>query len=205
MKKIILTRTLSVMRYLAQSVLPIIFWCSLLFGFDSPDIAILTVLSALIHELGHITVIILTKREAKLDAHVSGFRIRTSSASYRDEILQLLGGPFSNILFFLVTIPFFNALEGYIALFGIVNLLTGLSNLVPIEGYDGYGIIKRLLLINNLDIGERVLSAFSFSLSVILTFLSLYLLYRFGEGYWVFGVFIVLLLNKIKKLLPRSE
>lgn len=201
----LLKGTISVLRYLAEGILPLLFWCALLFGFDSPDIAILTVIAALVHELGHIAVIALTKKEARLSAHISGFRIKAGSASYRDEILRLLGGPLVNLALFLISIPFAGVLDGYIALFGIVNLLTALSNLLPIEGYDGYGIIKRLLLMHNLHTGERILSAISFSLSVMITFLSLYLLYRFGEGYWIAGIFTVLLLTKIKKLLPTSS
>ena len=101
MKKIILT-----MRHLADTVLPLLFWVLLIFGFDTPDIAILTISAALIHELGHLAAIHLFCGSAKMRGHLSGFRIKTSSATYSQHALVLAAGPMANIALFLMLMPF---------------------------------------------------------------------------------------------------
>ena len=137
-----------VARWLADGVLPLLFWVFMIFGFDEAHIAILTILSALIHELGHIAAIMALRLErgGRLSAHISGFRIQKAASGYLGELIVLMAGPLSNLLVFLLTLPFWEALSGYIALLGSINLATGISNLLPIEGYDGYGILSRLLL-----------------------------------------------------------
>lgn len=189
-------------RYLADTLLPLMFWTFLIFGFDSPDIAILTIVAAIIHELGHIIAASLAGRSTRLRSHMSGFRIRARGGGYAEELLTLAGGPISNILIFMLTLPFSALGGGYISLLGYINLLSGLSNLLPIEGYDGYGLLYTLASAAGNYPAMRVLAAISFSLSLSLTLLSLYLILRFGSGYWLLGVFFTVLMGKIQKLLP---
>lgn len=184
---------------LCGSILPIIFWISLIFGFDVPYIAVLTIISAIAHELGHCAAIYLfTGKEEKIRGHSSGFRIkRSNSLSYRKEIAILLAGPTVNILIFLALHPFRNALGGYIGTFALVNLATGVSNLLPFEGYDGYGAISEVLRAMGRAEAIKRLETFSFVLSSAVTFVSLYLIERFGEGFWIFGLFFFTVLSKL--------
>ena len=134
---------IEVLELLSGSVLPIIFWVSLIFGFDTPYVAILTLICAVWHELGHCSAIaVVGNGSGHVKGHASGFRIkREARLTYAKEIVILLAGPGANVALFLATLPFGNALGGYIKIFGALNLATGISNLLPIEGYDGYGAL----------------------------------------------------------------
>ena len=201
MKNFTRYRTIEIVELLSGSILPIIFWISLIFGFDAPYIAILTIISALLHEAGHCMVIrIVNGDDPKIRGHASGFRIKRSEAlSYRDEIFILLGGPMVNILIFILTYPFKDVMRGYIGVLGLVNLMTGISNLMPFEGYDGYGALCQVFhSFGRYDLIKR-LETLSFILSIAITFLSLYLIERFSEGYWIFGLFFFTVLSKLIK------
>lgn len=199
-------RVMGLIRWLADGVLPLLFWVFMIFGFDEAHIAILTILTALLHELGHIVAIIALRldRGGRLSAHISGFRIKKEEAGYLADIIVLSAGPLANILLFTLSLPFGDALEGYISLLGEISLFTGLSNLMPLEGYDGYGILSRLLLISGKIGGIIYLEYLSFSVSVLFTLISLYLLFFFGEGYWIFGIFFALMLGRIKAFIKTD-
>jgi Zn-dependent protease len=186
-------------RGLSEGFLPLLFWISLIFGFDKPYLAVLTVLCALIHELGHITVILLKKVGFRLRGHLSGFRISERSLSYGDKISILLGGPMANILVFLLIALLPLPKNGYLSSFGELNLITALSNLMPIEGYDGYGIISSILERYEIAPGVRLLKIASFLICIAAVFLSLYLLSRYNFGYWIFGLYFSIILAKIKE------
>ena len=191
-------RIIEVMELLAGSVLPIIFWVSLIFGFDAPYVAILTLVSAVAHELGHCVAIhALSGRDTRVMGHSSGLRIRrTESLAYGKEIAILLAGPLVNVALCIALLPL-GAPGGYLWTFALVNLATGLSNLMPLEGYDGYGAICELMRALGREERIKVLEMISFVLSTAVTFLSLYLIERFGEGYWIFGLFFFAMLSKL--------
>ncbi len=201
MKSLTRYRIIEISELLSGSVLPIIFWVLIIFGFDVPYVAILTILSAVIHELGHWAAIsLLAGKDSEFRGHASGFRIkRTEALSYGKEISILLAGPLFNVTAFLLTLLCRDALYGYVRIFGYVNLATGLSNLLPLEGYDGYGALSQLFLARGRDELIQGLEIFSFIFSVCVTFISLYLIDRFSEGYWIFGVFFVMTLSKLVK------
>ena len=202
MKNLTRYRIIELMELLSGSVLPIIFWISLIFGFDSPYIAILTIISAVLHEIGHsMAISLLSKSEVTIKGHATGFRIKRSGMmTYKNEIAVLLSGPAVNIAIFILSLPLGNVLSGYARILGYINLATGVSNLLPFEGYDGYGIIKKLLELTGTTALIKPLFYISFILTTAVTFLALYLLLKFGVGYWVFGVFFTILLSKIWRL-----
>ena len=88
-------------------VLPILFWMLLLFGFDIPYIAVITLISAVIHELSHITASILLAGGFRFRGAVSGFRLALKNkTSYKAEILIAAAGPLSNLAVFLIIMIF---------------------------------------------------------------------------------------------------
>jgi hypothetical protein len=194
-------RIIELLELLAGSVLPTIFWISLIFGFDAPYVAILTIISAVIHELGHHALIAYyTKEIAEMRGHASGFRIkRKDRLSYGKEIVILLAGPLANTVLFLMMLPLGNSFEGYARIFGYINLATGLSNLLPFEGYDGYEAARNALGYFGKEDMIRHLESFSFILGVGVTFVSLHLIDKFSEGYWIFGLFFLATLSKLVK------
>jgi len=86
--------------------------------------------------------------------------------------------------------------------FAFINLCTALSNLLPIRGYDGYRLLETAILMKS-DKEYRalnILSRFSFIFTSALCFLSLYLLLKLGEGYWIFALFFTSVMLDVKKL-----
>jgi hypothetical protein len=190
------------LRLLSESILPIIFWVSLIFGFDTPYVAVLTIISAVAHELGHCAAIYLLSGEiGRVRGHSSGLRIKRGEAlAYKREIMILLAGPSVNLALFLILSLFGNAMAGYIRIFAFINLATGLSNLMPFEGYDGYGAICEALRSVGKNGAVKHLETFSFVISIGISFIALYLIERYGEGYWIFGLFFFTVLSKLVNL-----
>ncbi len=187
--------------------LPSLFWVLLIFGFDDIPVAFVTILCALIHELGHaIQLTSNPKSKIRLRTTLSGFRMKKSlHASYLSDVFLYFGGPLFNLL----TIPLFLAtpfIDTYIKqLFTTISLATAASNLLPIKGYDGYGIILSL----SYHIGKEdkilpILNLISFHLLVIFTFVSLYIVTRIGSSYWMAGLFIVSLIREIAEGLKNG-
>ena len=199
MKNLTRYRIIELMELLSGSILPIIFWLSLIFGFDSPYIAILTVISAVLHEIGHsVAISLLSDGGVAIKGHPTGFRIKRSGMmTYKGEIAVLLAGPTVNLGIFILTLPFGNLLFGYVRIFGYINLATGVSNLLPFEGYDGYGALVMLFRSKGKEHLTRRLEMLSFILSILVTFAALHLIDVFGEGYWIFGLFFFTVLSKL--------
>ena len=62
-RKMILIKVLS---EISNSFLPLLFWALIMFGFDAPYIAILTIISAIIHEAGHLFAMLFITHEAQM-------------------------------------------------------------------------------------------------------------------------------------------
>ncbi len=199
-------RIISLLEWLCGKALPIIFWVSIIFGFDVPYMGVLTILTAILHEMGHIfALIIFGDKDVCIRGHLSGFRIRMSkSPGYIKQIAIYAGGPLLNIILFLTSMPFFRMMSGYIEAFAYVNLATAISNLLPIEGYDGYNILCEIAKYKESDSALNLLSFISFLATAVLTFISLYLIDKFGSGYWIFGIFFFLLISKISKITKNN-
>ena len=167
-----------------------------MFAFDSVCIAVMSALSAVIHECGHLLFAPKNKKIAFPRADISGFRIKVRNMSYKEELITAAGGPLVNIL---IGAAFLLFPGNYARVFGLINILTALSNLLLIEGYDGYKIAfcACALIFDDEARCERVLSAISFALSAVMCFLSLYLILKVGEGYWIFGIFFTVTLSAI--------
>ncbi len=193
-----------------ERALPIFFWVLVMFGFDSPIGAILTISAAVLHELGHIltTVLFTNKRAALPTSNITGFRIKFDTLSYREELFVALGGPLMNLAIGLplAFVSAGNPALAYLKTFGVINLVTMASNLFPIETFDGYRILSSLFGIFappglHFDV---FLSTLSFAFSAVMCFLSLYFILKLGEGYWIFIIFFSLLLSAIAKRQKRT-
>ena len=177
----------------AVGVLSVLFWILLAFGLEEGWVAGLSVIAATVHEGAHAAVMAVTKRGGGVRGNVGGFRIRTEGG--RQSALLFLSGSVANFMLAAAAVPFlvFGASE-YALGFALINIATGLTNLLPIRGFDGYGLIRHIL-------DERcarrgwydLLSGVSFGITVAFLLFSLYLLARVGEGYWTFASYFVLL------------
>lgn len=189
---------------LLGSALSTLFWVLLIFGFDEPLFAGLSIISAIIHEFGHeFYLFCFYKDSVFARGALSGLRIRkVGFYTYREEFFLYASGVISNLAFALLSLPFIPLFGDYIRLFCLLNVATALSNLLPIEGYDGYGILHSVAsYFGKEDSFVRIFSVISLSLTSLLCFLSLYMMERFDAGYWIFAVFILSLISKLKNRL----
>ena len=185
--------------------LPVLFWLSLVFSFDTPDAAAATIVSILIHEAGHlIAITLLGEGIYGLRGALSGLRIKTDRSSYGGEFIIYLGGPLANAAAALSAMLFLPA--DYAEMLIAVNTTTCISNLLPAEGYDGYGMLRCLLFRRGISYKRHLfLSAVSLFTVTFLCILSLYLMDRCGEGYWIFFVFFLSSLKKMENTLKEVK
>lgn len=180
-------------------ILPTVFWVLLIFGFDLPHIAIITLISAVIHESGHIIASYAVTKKLVLKSSVSGFRLKSKkNLSYKEEILIAAAGPLWNIIAFVILLPFCKS-GSYLLDLGIINLFTAISNLFPIESYDGYRIIECTALM--LGCGNRaihLLRGVSFALLSLFSIIALYFMKMLDAGYWLYFIFAAILIKTVK-------
>ena len=180
------------------SVMPYLFITLVIFSFDEVKMAFFTLLCAVLHEIGHFTVLFAVRRKFSLGGALFGLRIKPKCIlSYGEEMAVAAAGPGINLVAFTIFIIPKN--DGCTA-FALINLFTALTNLLPIRGYDGYRIIDAALMsCGRSDLADKTLPPISFALVSVLAFLSLYFISRLNSGYWTFFIFIFFLLGEIKK------
>ena len=190
---------------LCKEILPILFWILVLFGFDKPYIAVLTLLIALLHEVGHYMAFLALKCDTGMPfGHISGFRFRQrANTSYAKSLIIYGAGAMMNIFASTAVLPFCRGNQ-YLTVFVLIGYATAVSNLLPIKGYDGYNILADFLRSRASDAGLRILDGVSFAICAVLTFTALYMMYYRDEGYWIYGMFIFMLLAEISKSLNSS-
>ena len=137
---------LSSIKFLLK-VLPVGFWLALIFAFDEPYVAFLTLIAVAVHEAGHIAALVYFSHGYRFFGVSSGFRLSAKrTLSYREEIVIAASGPLVNVALFIAVSPLILLGGGeYARVFGLINLFTAISNLILIEGYDGYRIAECLL------------------------------------------------------------
>ena len=146
----------------------------------SPSLFSLAVLlSAFLHELGHIAAAKLLKIELKelsIGAFGAGLTPSSSLFSFKKEMLLCAAGPLVNLVCFLILLPFKNLFLNYVS---VASLFLGALNLLPITSFDGgrilYSFISRYFTPRTaLNITRFLSFIFIFSLWCF----SLYLLMR---------------------------
>jgi Zn-dependent protease len=176
-----------------------LFWILALFGFDEPAVAFITLIAVAIHEFGHEAMLFILKKPLRLPLpRANGFKIKPHALlSYKEEIAVLVAGPFANLIFALLALPFLSKYES-LQLFSVINGLTALTNLIPVRGYDGYKILSATAEHFECSTLNRVLDVCSLLFASAVLLLSLYAIDRLDAGYWIFGVFFIFLLREVK-------
>ncbi len=198
---------MKVLKFLNR-ILPLFFWVFMIFSFDSITFGVMTLLAAVIHELGHFAFGIFAGR-LTIFPHPTGLRIKAfSTSSYKTEALLVGGGPIFSLLaaFIFFMLSRLGIFSDYFSLFSAVNLFTGLSNLMPIEGYDGYKICECIFFLysKSTEKAYKTLFLFSFYFTYALMLFALYLILKIGEGYWIFGVMLSSFVLSLKKLIQNN-
>lgn len=186
---------------LILGILPVIFWCCLIYSFDETVGAGITILAMIIHELGHLVCIFfITGRWEKPKGTFDGLRISEKRcSSYPQQMLQYGSGAVSNLIA-AALMPLCVGLNEYSEIFLTINLATAISNLLPLEGYDGYRLIYAA--ISYFDLGffaYLALEIISFLFTAFLALISMFFVYTFGNGYWFMAVFLFATVKKLQK------
>lgn len=201
MKKSIFLQLLESVSKSLLGILPTFFFLFLIFGFNEQTIAAVTVLSAAAHEIGHLLSFFFIKGHfPSLRGVLSGFRIKSEgNLSYSHLILFYLFGPAVNIIISVISALLALKFGELFAIISVINLATAVSNLLPIEGYDGYGILRTFIESTTVkDSYLLFLSRLSSLLIFILCIFSLYFIDRLGSGYWIFAIFFFSMIKCIK-------
>ena len=171
------------------------FWFCLLFALDRPYLAVLTLLSLAFHEAFHIFALMRLARGARMRTHLCGLRIYPNEVlSYREQRRIAAAGPLGGLIGALLCFIFSPLAPSYLMDFALCHLLTSLSNLLPIEGYDGHRILKTTLALHGNGDADKIAGALSFFFSAVLTLASLSVFGILGEGLWASGAFLFSLL-----------
>ena len=176
------------------------FWITLIFAMDRPYLAWMTLIAIVWHEGAHILALCSLRCGARLGARLFGLRLSPEAPlSYRDERRVAAAGPIAGFVFAALCLLFYPLAPGYLLEFALCHLLTSLSNLLPIEGYDGYRILSCTLALHGRK--DTPLFAVSFLFSAFFCLLSLSVLGMIGEGLWAAISFLFALICSI----PNEE
>lgn len=131
---------------------PFVAFVSFVILLDAPSNVLITVLSSMLHETGHLfTMISLGNNPEKVRFELTGINIirnQEIAISTKNEILISLGGPLINAIMTAVcciALPFYN--NEKVLTFACINLILMTFNLLPIKKLDGGRILYFLLSI----------------------------------------------------------
>ena len=179
--------------------LPTVLFVLLIFAFDTADAVAATLIAAIIHEAGHAAVWLSfsSGRITGFRAAYNGFRMKGRGLlSYGKELAVIAAGPIANLLAFALFLP----LAPFFRTFAWINLLTALSNLLPVDGYDGRRLLETAL--RACGKSDEALHALSLLCSATVAVSSLYFIGRANGGYWLFGIFCAGMLREMRERLP---
>ena len=181
-----------------SDLLRLSFWAVLLFALDRPYLAVMTLLALLWHEGFHILAFLRENAAARMSPRLGGLRLCPQKAlSYESERRIAAAGPIGGFIGAGLCLLFSPLARSYFFEFALCHLLTSLTNLLPIEGYDGYRILKTTAALRESDRAHALLPRLSFFLTGVLTLISLSVFGILGEGLWPAGSFLFSLLFSI--------
>lgn len=180
-----------------HGALPLLLSITLLFGFDSPETALMTLSAALFHEAGHIgAMLALGIPHGGVKARMGGLMIvPKKSLSYKEEIISAAAGPAASLLGAAIAFAASFSLGDFFVIYALINLITAFSNLIPVRGYDGYRIIYCAAALKTEErTAFRICYSISFFFSAVLCFTALFFMLRCGAGFFLFFSFFAELL-----------
>lgn len=165
---------------------------------DTEGTAVLCIICCLLHETGHIIPMMIEKNPPeKIIFRGGGIKLKGGSWH---SIFVILGGCIFNFLLFSV---FYFLFGGYrLRLFGVLNLLTGLFNLLPVQPLDGYRLLEKAVLkYASAEKAENILKVSEiFSCILIIPFIIIFFIggkINFSSVIFLFYLFAVDILENL--------
>ena len=191
---------------------------------DRAEVLILYVLSATLHETGHL----LAARRLKIGIkeirfEFSGVRICTEEklTSYKNELIMALSGPLASFIIFAVSVVFLsfcktsvseaithiagfidgeNSVIGAVGFVALSSFLQGCVNLLPVKSFDGGRVVYcALAVMLSEDVAERVIELSSILFAFSLWTVALYLMLKVSAGLGIFVFSACIFLSTIKR------
>ncbi len=167
---------------------------------DKSRISVYSILSAVLHECGHLIYLITVKKlPEEICFSVFGMKITKgkNSLSYKEEITAALSGPAVNLFLFLCML--FNR---KLIVFSAVNLCLGLFNLLPAQPLDGGTALHYFLMYRNKN-SIKIENIFTYVTAIILIISGIFVLIKSGYNFMliVVGAYIIF----YKKLYNRFQ
>ena len=146
----------------------------------------LTLIAALLHELGHVSLILLFGTGIRrIRVLPYGFEIQTRREykSFSEEIAVTLAGCAVN----LITYAVLRSFDGYLGIMANASLALGILNAIPVTGLDGGGALMSALSYFALpDKAEKICRRVSFVFLVLLWIPAAYIFLTTGYNYSLF-------------------
>jgi len=168
---------------------------------DKTNISCYSILSALLHETGHLLCLLFFRANPKsITLSLFGMRIvrGAKTLSYKQEIMTALSGPLVNLFLFAVFLFFGEKAM----MFSAVNLALGLFNLLPVKPMDGGEVLYfSLCRFFNENTVRKISDVITVITALILFVLGVCLLIKSGYNFMllVVSVYIVFYLYLEKK------
>ena len=123
---------------------------SFVISLKAPSNVIMTILSSMLHEIGHLVMMLILKNNpAKVRFELTGINIirnQEIGISTKNEIWISLGGPFVNFIIVIICCAILCVYDNDLILtFACINLILMIFNLLPIKKLDGGNVLYRLL------------------------------------------------------------
>lgn len=168
---------------------------------DSDGMMIGGMVSALLHEFGHLITMMIIPEQIPSEVTITPFGIRIKNnpiAEFvRGRIIVLAAGSFVNLL---LTAIFISILPRFAAM----NFVLGTINLLPVDTLDGGGIMKNLLCRHfNEKTSDCILTITSIITLAILAFVGIYILFRTKYNFTLLGMALWLLVSIIIHLIKK--
>ena len=169
--------------------------------FDTSGMLLFGILSATLHEWGHLTAMLLIPRQAPAAVHVTPFGIRIGGAPLAEfmdgSIIVLAAGSAVNLLLGACLLFFSPSLAA-------MNFVMGAMNLLPVEMLDGGGI-ARLLLCRKFSAhtAEILLTVSSLLILSGMSLTGVYILFRTRYNFTLLGMSLGMLLSMLLRLIKK--
>lgn len=172
--------------------------------FDRTTLFLPSAIAILLHELGHLFAMWLCEcapREIKLiPASVQIIR-GFSSKPYGESIIALFGPIVNLVIFVVFLVNYLYFKDEWVIKFGLINLIIGIFNLLPVKGLDGGTVLYNIVSEKKgLRTAERLLNIITFVSSLTLFVLGILTIINGKVNITVFIMAIYLLLSVVIKI-----
>lgn len=169
--------------------------------FDSSGMMICGIVSAILHEFGHLIAMMIIPEQIPVEVSITPFGMRIKNNPVAEfmhgRIIVLAAGSAVNLALAVIFMPI-------IPRFSAMNFILGAINLLPVDTLDGGGIIKNLLCQRFSEkISEYILTIISIVILTVLAFIGVYILFRTRYNFTLLGMALWLLVSVILHLIKK--